>query len=43
MSTVSEEQRQAYLRMRQLDFDQLTVCYNVQKQAFLRLGKENGK
>ena len=43
MSTVSEEQRQAYLRMRHLYFDQLTVCYNVQKQAFLRLGKENGK
>ncbi len=43
MSSVSEEQRLAYVRMRKLYFDQLMLCYQNQKQAFLRFGGKEAK
>lgn len=42
-SSVGEEQREAYVRMRKLYFDQLMVCYNIEKQAFVNLGNEKEK
>ena len=40
MSSVGEEQRQAYIRMRKLYFDQLLACYKLTKQSFLNLRNE---
>ena len=43
MSSVGEEQRQAYIRMRKLYFDQLLACYQLEKKAFLNLGHKKEK
>ncbi len=43
MSSVSEQERQTYLRMRKLYFDQLNLCYQKEKQAFVNLGPQNPK
>ena len=43
MSSVGEEQRQAYVRMRKLYFDQLMACYQFTQQSFLNLGQQREK
>ncbi len=42
-SSVGEEQREAYVRMRKLYFDQLMACYQLEKKAFINLGNDKEK
>jgi hypothetical protein len=43
MSSVGEEQKQAYVHMRKLYYEELIACYNLEKQAFLNLNAKKEK